>query len=143
MRLPWPWRRDRASGPDHLRAGAWGEAQAEKHLRKQGFRILGRRVRVGRKDEIDLIARDGEVLVFVEVKTRRSEAFGRPVEAVRRDKQAHLSRAAMRHLRTLRPRPDHFRFDVVEVVGSPDTGLTDLRHLPDAFPLHPAYRVRW
>ncbi|MDP2991221.1 MAG: YraN family protein, partial [Kiritimatiellota bacterium] len=61
--------------------GPWGEAQAERTLRQKGYAILGRRVRVGRRDELDLVARDGEVLVFVEVKTRKAEMFGRPGEA--------------------------------------------------------------
>ena len=124
-----------------LPAGAWGEAQAESALRQKGYTILGRRVRVGRRDEIDLVARDGAVLVFVEVKTRTSEDFGRPCAAVNRAKRHYLSRAAVRYLRHLRSRPQAFRFDVVEVVGVGHQPAPLIRHNENAFPLDRCYRV--
>jgi putative endonuclease len=134
---------DREDLAPHLRTGQWGEQQARKALRKKGYRILGHRVRVGRRDELDLVARDGEVLVFVEVKTRASEDFGRPRSAVNRAKRAKLSRAATRYLKRLRERPPYFRFDVVEVVGRQDEGTPEVRHIENAFTLDPRYRVRW
>ncbi len=124
-----------------LPAGAWGEAQAERALRQKGYAILGRRVRVGRRDEIDLVARDGAVLVFVEVKTRATEDFGRPCAAVNRAKRHYLSRAAVRYLRHLRSRPHAIRFDVVEVVGAVDAPVPLIRHIENAFPLDRCYRV--
>lgn len=122
-------------------AGRWGEQMAARALRDKGYTILGRRVRVGPRDELDLIARDGDVLVFVEVKTRRSEYFGRPMAAVNRAKRHYLSRAAVRYLKRLPVRPSAFRFDVVEVIGSPDAPDPVIRHLPNAFPLDSRYRV--
>lgn len=135
----WGWGRSKAS-PEHLNTGLWGEREAEKLLRRNGYRILGRRVRVGRRDEVDLIARDGQVLVFVEVKTRRNLDFGRPAEAVKRAKRIALSRAAIRYIKRLRKPPRYFRFDVVEVVGRKATGADDVRHIKDAFPLDGRYR---
>ena len=88
--------------PQHLASGRWGEERAERFLRDKGWKILGRRVRVGRKDELDLIARADRVLVFVEVKTRQSESFGRPFAAVDQAKRRHLTRAAYRYLQRLR-----------------------------------------
>lgn len=133
-----------AASPDRPDTGLWGERVAERLLRTdRRMKILGRRVRVGRRDEIDLIARDGETLVFVEVKTRASENFGRPIESVRRDKRRNLSRAAMRYMLARRERPAHFRFDVVEVVGSPDGPPPTVRHIPNAFPLEGRLRVPW
>lgn len=120
-------------------AGAWGERQAESYLRKLGYAILGRRVRVGRRDEIDLVARHRHVLVFVEVKTRSGEEFGRPIEAVKRDKRRALSRAAVRYMKQLRKRPDFFRFDVVEVVGVEGDAAPKIRHIERAFPLDSRY----
>lgn len=136
------WRRRTGVLPEHLRAGLWGEEQAERFLRKLGWRILGRRVRLGR-DELDLVARAGEVLVFVEVKTRRGEDLGRPFDAVDRDKRRRLSRAAIHYLKRLRARPSFFRFDVIEVVGTADHGQPLIRHIENAFPLDRRYRIFW
>ena len=121
--------------------GTWGEAQAERALRQKGYAILGRRVRVGRRDELDLVARDGAVLVFVEVKTRKTEAFGRPGAAVNHAKRHYLSRAAVRYLKHLRHPPNAFRFDVVEVIGTVDIPTPLIRHIENAFPLDRCYRV--
>lgn len=124
----------------HLRLGRWGERQAERHLRKQGLKILGRRVRVGRHDEIDLLARDGAVLVIVEVKTRSKEGL-RPVrDAVGREKRIRLNRAAVTYARRLSPRPDALRFDIVEVVGRPGGAAPVVNHIPSAFGLWPGFR---
>lgn len=122
----------------HLRTGRQGEAQAERFLKKAGLSIVARNVRVGR-DEIDLIARQGDTLVFAEVKTRSGEAFGRPAAAVDRTKRRRLSRAAVRFLKKRKLRPPYIRFDVVEVIGDPPR----IRHIPNAFPLEGGYRIGW
>lgn len=122
-------------------SGFWGETQAAAELRRRGYAIIGRRVRVGRRDEIDLLARRGGVLVFVEVKTRRNETFGRPAAAVTRRKRHYLSRAAVRYMRRLKPAPQYFRFDVVEVVGAPDGPPPVIRHIENAFTLESRYRA--
>jgi putative endonuclease len=127
--------------PDTAATGSWGEAVAERVLRDKGFRVLGRRVRVGDRDEIDLVARDGATLVFVEVKTRRSEDFGRPGMAVDRKKQHVLSRAAVRYIRKLKNRRICFRFDVVEVIGAVGDPAPAVRHIPNAFPLDRRYAL--
>lgn len=136
----------RRRGPDGAKppdAGLWGENLAARFLERAGLKILGRRVRVGTRDELDLVARDGESLVFVEVKTRRSEDFGRPVSAVDRKKRHAMSRAAVRYLAKLKYPRVFFRFDVVEVVGCPEDDEPELRHIRNAFPLdrryHPPY----
>lgn len=137
-------RRFRAEGPAHLRSGEWGEDVAERHLRRKGYRVLGRRVRVGRRDELDLVLRAPEqVLVFVEVKTRATEDFGRPADAVDRRKRKILSRAALRYMMRLREKPNYFRFDVVEVIGAPDAGEPVVRHIENAFTLSGGARVPW
>jgi len=81
------------------------------------------------------------VLVFVEVKTRRSESFGRPLAAVNRAKRHYLSRAAVRYLKRLRRPPAAFRFDIVEVIGAPGVREPTVRHVENAFPLDRCYRV--
>jgi putative endonuclease len=120
--------------------GLWGEKQAERALKREGFKIVDRRVRVGQRDELDIVARDGEVLVFVEVKTRKNEEFGRPADAVDRGKRRVTSRAAIRYLRQLRKPDVLFRFDVVEVIGEMDDAAPDVRHIRNAFNLDRRYR---
>ena len=107
------------NSPEHLRLGAWGEEIAARLLRRKGYKILERRLRIGRRDELDLVVRDQQTLVIVEVKTRRSADFSRPSRAVDRGKRYRLSRAAVRYAARMRGRPDYLRFDVVEVVGRP------------------------
>ena len=120
--------------------GQWGEQQAERLLKTKRFRILGRRVRVGPRDELDLVARSGDdTLVFVEVKTRNREDFGRPSDAVDRAKRRTLSRAAMRYIQRLKTPPPFFRFDIVEVIGSMDDPHPEIRHVENAFPLDRRY----
>jgi putative endonuclease len=126
--------------PGHLALGKWGERKAERFLRRNGMKILGRRVRVGSHDEIDLLAREKDVLVILEVKTRAREGLRPAKDAVDREKQIRLNRAALRYARSLDPRPRALRFDIVEVVGHPRGGAPEIRHLPSAFGLHPGFR---
>lgn len=132
----------RWTGPRHLKTGRWGEELAERALRDKGYRTVGRRVAVGR-DELDLVMRSGATLVFVEVKTRVDETFGRPAEAVDRHKRRKLSRAAMRYLMNLREKPEYFRFDVVEVIGCAEGAAPRIEHIENAFGLDGRYRVPW
>lgn len=125
----------------HIRTGLWGERQAANELRRKGYRILGKRVGVGKRDELDIVARDQDTLVFVEVKTRKNEDFGRPSEAVGREKKRVLSRAAVEYLSKLRKPPRYIRFDIVEVVGSEGEAEPEVRHLENAFPLDSRYRL--
>lgn len=136
------WRALRGErGPSHLESGEWGEARAEEYLAAKGWKILGRRVRNGGREEVDLIARDGDVLVFIEVKTRSSERYGRPIESVGRAKRRLLCRAAARYLTKLKNPRVFYRFDVVEVVGSPASGVSQLRHVPNAFQMDSRYTI--
>jgi len=140
----WPWKKTKTGKEQaHLRAGEWGEKQAARMLDRKGYRILGQRVRVGTRDELDIVARHGEVLVFVEVKTRKEEEYGRPIASVNRLKRHSLSRAAIRYMKQLRAKPDYFRFDVVEIVGSEDSADPVIRHVENAFTLDGGYCVPW
>ncbi|MGQ9662088.1 MAG: YraN family protein [Kiritimatiellia bacterium] len=122
-------------------SGEWGERTAEAFLVRKGYRILGRRVRVGKRDEVDLVAHDGRTLVFVEIKTRATESFGRPWCAIDRSKRHALSRAAVRYLKRMRNPRVCFRFDVVEVVGTPGDINPVVRHIENAFPLKRSYSL--
>ena len=123
----------------------WGEQVAAVSLAAKGYRILGRNIRFGSRCELDLVARapDSETLVFIEVKTRRAENFGRPMTAVDRNKRRALGRAALRYLHRVKARPARIRFDVVEVVGVPDAESPVIRHIENAFSLGPGYRLPW
>ncbi|HVN87042.1 MAG TPA: YraN family protein [Candidatus Binatia bacterium] len=94
--------------------GAEGERMAEKLLRKRRYKILQRNYRC-RSGEIDLIALDGTTIVFIEVKTRRREGFGSPLDAVDRRKQGQIVRAAKQFLAEQRLLDRDARFDVVGV----------------------------
>ena len=147
MRWPWPFAlfRRRKAATAAQRAGAWGERVAADFLENKGYRILGRNVRFGSRCELDLVARSPapEALVFIEVKTRRNEDYGRPASAVDRAKRRALGRAAVRYLRRVKAKPAHVRFDVVEVVGAPDGPPPVVRHVESAFSLGPGYRLPW
>src|SRR6266404_9849544 len=105
-----------SSRPEHLRRGSLGEKLASRFLRKNGYKILYRNFRGQSGGEIDVVCRDRDTLVFVEVKTRTREDFGRPIEAIDRDKRKRISRGGLAWLRLLDNPDILFRFDVVEVI---------------------------
>ena len=94
--------------------GRAGEEAAVRFLHEQGYRIVERNYRC-RFGEIDLIARDGETLAFIEVKTRRSRAFGPPALAVTTEKQRHLVKASQMYLAQRGKACEFCRFDVVTI----------------------------
>ena len=120
--------------------GRWGEDVAADFLVNAGYRILGRRVRPDRHDEIDLVVRKGESLVFVEVKTRASETFGRPLTAVNSAKRKALNRAAVRYLQQLKFPKLYYRFDTIEVIGEEGEEPV-VRHIENAFPFDRRYML--
>lgn len=95
--------------------GAYGETLAAKYLTDQGMVVLDRNWRC-ELGEVDLVLRDGRVLVVCEVKTRRSEAFGSPLETVTAPKAARLRRLAARWLGDHAVHPDEVRIDLVGVL---------------------------
>lgn len=127
----------------HLQSGKWGEQLAARFLKTNRYRIQEKRVRVGRHDEIDIVAERDGTIVFVEVKTRKNEHYGRPFSAVNKDKRKRLSRAAIGYLKKRKLKPDYIRFDVIEVVGEPSSSTPEIRHIENAFQLDSAYRLWW
>ena len=111
--------------------GRIGEEAAARYLRAKGYRLQERNYRCA-LGELDLIAWQGKVLAFVEVKTRSSVSFARPVENVTRAKQRKLSRLAKTYL--AHRRLDCLsRFDVVEVVVTPTGKVQSIELIPGAF----------
>ena len=117
----------------HLKTGERGETLAYWYLRQAGYTIVvrNRRARSG-AGELDLVAWDGSVLAFVEVKTRTSLEAGAPEAAVSRSKQKRIAKAAKEYLRRLGRKPVRYRFDIVSVFWDPEAGC-QVRLIKDAF----------
>ena len=109
--------------------GERGERLASRHLKRQGMRVLLRGFRT-EQGEIDLIARDGDILVFVEVKARRK---GVPAEAVTEEKQRRLTNVSMQFLRRYHLLEVRSRFDVVAIVWPDDRTPPQIEHFRNAF----------
>ena len=120
--------------------GQEGESAAEQYLRHKGYRVVARNLRssVG---ELDLVVEDGQVLVFVEVKSRRTGAFGGAIHAIHRRKQAKLIQLAAQYLARHHMKDRLCRFDVVLLQGS-DTIATRIEHIQNAFEV-PGDDLRW
>lgn len=126
---------------DNRSFGRVGENSAAIYLEKIGFNIIGRNVYVGRC-EIDIIAENGDLLLFVEVKTRRQapdvkSIYGRPASAVDREKRQNLMSAVRRYLHENRKETEAFqpRIDIIEVYVDPSEKaykVLDIRHFPNA-----------
>lgn len=109
--------------------GDRGERAAAKFLRRRGLRVLLRGYRT-KWGEIDLIARDGDTLVFVEVKARRQ---GVPVEAVTPEKERRLTLTALHFLRKYGLLEARSRFDIVAIIWPDQRGQPQIEHFPNAF----------
>ncbi len=115
--------------------GERGEKFAARYLRRHGYKILVRRFK-SRAGEIDIVCRQKDWLVFVEVKTRKSDQYGAPSEAVTREKQKHMSKVALEYLRLLDNPQIHWRFDIVEVIIQEGARKpSDIRLIQNAFDL--------
>lgn len=123
--------------PEHLKTGIRGEKEAKKYLISRGLKFLTANYNSGR-GEIDLIFRDGDCLVFVEVKTRSSEDWTRPAKSVDKRKRRLISLAAMDYLRLLKNPEVKFRFDIIEVLMH-QGAVSEIRHLPAAFNLSKSF----
>jgi putative endonuclease len=124
--------------PMHLERGAYGERAAKSHLKKLGLKFLTANFR-SKRGEIDLIFRDGDCLVFVEVKTRSSENWTRPAAAVDARKRRLISQCGLDYLKLLGKPEIKIRFDIVEVLLLDDE-VGEIRHLPNTFNLSTPYR---
>ena len=110
--------------------GELGERIAERWLRRDGWVVVNRRFQNGRRD-IDLVVRREQVVAFVEVKARKGDDFGGPVEAVNWRKQRELNRSARVWIDRHGQPAEDYRFDVVGVLVSGDR--VRVRHVADAF----------
>jgi len=111
-----------------IEVGATGEDRAVDHLVRAGYRIVERNYKC-KLGELDVIARDDGVLVFVEVRSRRSAEFGSALDAVNWHKRKKVTRVAMGYLAHRKPRFVEARFDVIAITGH------ELVHIKDAWRL--------
>ncbi len=111
--------------------GRWGEAEAQRYLEGLGWTVVAKNWHC-RFGEVDLIARDGEMVVFVEVKTRRRRSFGLPEEAITPSKRRRLLRSASTYLDENSLQGVDWRIDVVAIEGRPGRTPARLDHYRDA-----------
>ena len=111
--------------------GARGEKLAMDFLKRRGYRILQRNFRC-REGEIDIVAQQGEYLVFVEVRTKKSPDFGTPEESVTLSKREKLISLANAYLQTCHNLPPSWRIDVVAVELTADNKVSRLEHIENA-----------
>jgi len=124
--------------PEHLRFGQLGEHAAKRHLKRLGLKFLIANFR-SERGEIDLVFREKDCLVFVEVKTRSSETWERPAAAVDKERRQRLTRAGLDYLKLLKNPKIKVRFDIVEVILE-DGDIKEIRHLPNSFAMERPYR---
>ena len=117
-----------ATAQQRMALGGYGEAQAARFLVERGMVVLDRNWRCD-LGELDLVLRDGSVLVFCEVKTRATEAFGSPLESVTPAKVARLRRLAARWMRDHGVRAEEVRLDLVGVLLG-GSGPGRVEHVP-------------
>lgn len=98
--------------------GSIGEDIAASYLERNNYTILTRNYRVGRLGELDIIAKEGEYICFIEVKTRTSIFFGMPSEAVNYKKQVNIRRLASIYISQHKLHSANIRFDVIEILGN-------------------------
>ena len=115
-----------------------GESFAADHLKARGYEILVHNYR-SQRGEIDLIAQEGNFIVFVEVKTRRSLKYGFPQHAVTKQKQRQISKVALAYLKTENKIDTPCRFDVIAIHLSPKFDVISLEQIENAFEFLPDY----
>ena len=119
--------------PSHNRKllGDRGEAIAAEHLERNGWTVVARGFRLGRK-EVDLVARRGEVVAFVEVKARSGDGYGHPLEAITWRKRREIRQVATAWMERFGRTGDIYRFDAVAVRLRPGAAA-DVEHVEDAW----------
>lgn len=122
----WP----RRHAPDSL--GNRGEAAAAQFLERLGYRILERQMR-GRFGELDLVALDGDVIVFIEVKTRSTTSAGHPTEAITTTKQRKITQSSLAYLKRRGWLERRARIDVISVLWPDSNSEPAIQHYVNAF----------
>ena len=109
--------------------GAKGELLAQEYLKKQGYEIVETNKRFSRFCEIDIIAKDRDTLVFVEVKTRSSDFCGSPLEAITKTKYANIKTGLFTYMQDSKIKYKKFRIDAVSVILNPSLKINHLKNI--------------
>lgn len=117
---------------ERITLGRKGEEEAVRHLRNKGIRVVERNYRC-RLGELDIIARDGPCLVFVEVRTVAGGAFGTAQESVGPGKRRKIRQVAAFYLQSANAGSPPVRFDVVAVTVGPGGAIREVEHISNAF----------
>ena len=112
----------------HNELGKWGEDLAAGYLQRKGYTIIERDWKSGKRD-LDIIAQDGNVIVFVEVKTRRNRLYGEPEESVDYHQLQNLQQAISHYVK-FKQIQQEIRFDIISIVGTVGTD-PDIQHIQD------------
>ncbi|MFA6866318.1 MAG: YraN family protein [Clostridia bacterium] len=112
---------------DRYALGVVGEQMAVEYLVKKGYEIIDRNINYPNVGELDIIAKDGQTLVFVEVRTRADNSFGHPLETFTKVKQQKVVKASRRYILENKPNCDAYRFDAVAIISE------QIIHIPNAF----------
>jgi putative endonuclease len=113
--------------------GQRGEWAAAKYLKRRGYKILALGDRLKHRDELDIVAADGQTVVFVEVKTRASQIQGHPAEAVDAVKQRKLTKLAVTYLKRHHLLDYPARFDVIAITWPENARKPHIEHIQNAF----------
>ena len=111
--------------------GRWGETLAANYLDRNGYRVIERNLRTP-FGEIDLVAEDGSLLVFVEVKTRSTDTYGMPEESITQQKRQHLIAAAQSYLQTFSISDTNWRIDVISIRKLKSKATPEIIHFKNA-----------
>ena len=117
----------------HNELGKWGEQVAVEYLQKKGYQIMFRDWKIGHRD-LDIIAKKDDVVVILEVRTRRNNRFGDTEMTIDRQKIKNICIASNAFVKRLKV-DNEIRFDIIAITGTPDTGYT-INHIEDAFKPH-------
>ena len=112
----------------NITLGKNGEEIAQKYLVKKGFKILETNKRFSRFCEIDIIALDKNTLVFVEVKTRKTDVCGHPFEAITKTKYQHIKQGLFLYLKE-HPEYKKFRIDAVSIMLKPEIKIEHIQNI--------------
>ena len=115
--------------------GAKGEKLAVKFLKRKGYKIVQRNYTC-KLGEIDIVARQDGTVIFVEVKTRRTQEFGPPQSAITAAKKKQISRVALWYVKEKKFMDQSCRFDVIGITFSPESRKPRVEHIENAFPLN-------
>lgn len=109
--------------------GEKGELLAQEYLIKQGYEIVETNKRFSRFCEIDIIAKDKDTLVFIEVKTRSSDFCGSPLEAITKTKYENIKTGLFSYLNETKIKYKNFRIDVISIILNPDIKINHLKNI--------------